>query len=100
MKRARTLSNQRYEANHTGEPDYSLDQNTVFNFDYFNYAKSNQLKAKASKKFKKLLAGMDDENKSKKVSSSKSIKFNKSTDEDADGNSSEYSKKKCTKWGI
>ena len=93
MMRSRTMLKQRYEANHTGEPDYSLDHNTVFNLAHCNYAKANNLIAKASKKFKKLLAGKDDENKSKKVSSSKSIKFNISTDEDADGNSSRKSKK-------
>ena len=77
IKKARIFLKQRYEANHTGEPDYSLDQNTVFNLAYFNYAKANKLKVKASKKIKKLLAGMDDNNNSRKVSNSKSIKSNK-----------------------
>jgi hypothetical protein len=86
MKRAKTLLKQGYEAHHTGEPDYSLDHNTVFKLAYFNYAKANKLKAKASKKFKKLLAGVDDENKSMKGMSFKSIKSNKSTNEDADEN--------------
>ena len=69
IKKARKFLKQRYEANHIGEPDYSLDQNTVFNLAYFNYAKANKLKVKASKNIKKLLAGMDEDNNSKKVSS-------------------------------
>ena len=89
---------QRYEENHTGEPDYSLDQNTVINHAYFNYAKANKLKVKASKKIKKLLAGMDDNN-SKKVNSNRSNKPNKSTDEDAEAHSSEKLKQKCAKCG-
>jgi hypothetical protein len=63
---------QRYEENHTGEPEYSLDQNTVFNLAYCNYAKANKLKVKATKKIKKLLVGMDEETNYRKVSSSKS----------------------------
>jgi hypothetical protein len=47
-----------------------LDQNTVFNLAYFNYAKANKLKVKASMKIKKLLARMDGNN-SRKVNSSK-----------------------------
>ena len=31
IKSARKFLKKRYEANHTGEPDYSLDQNTVLN---------------------------------------------------------------------
>ena len=88
--------------NHTEEPDYSLDQNTVINLAYFNYAKANKLKVKASKKIKKLLAGMDD-NGSRKVNSSIFNKSNKSSDEDVDDNSSEKPKKqcsKCGKWGY
>ena len=65
IKKARKFLKQRYEANHTGELDYSLDKNTVFNLAYFNYAKENKLKVKASKKIKKLLAGMDDNNNSR-----------------------------------
>ena len=87
-----------YEANHTGEPDYSLDQNTVLNLVYFNYARANKLKVKANKKIKKLLAGMGD-NGSKKVNSSKSNKSNKSADKDVDDNSSEKTKKICSKCG-
>jgi hypothetical protein len=56
IKNARKFLKKRFEANHTGEPDYSLDQNTVINLAYFNYAKANKLKVKASKKIKKLLA--------------------------------------------
>ena len=85
-----------YEANHTGEPDYSLDQNTVLNLAYFNYAKANKLKVKASKKIKKLLAGMDDNN-SRKVNSTRQNKSNKSSDEDGEDRSSEKPKQKCTK---
>ena len=80
IKKARKFLKQRYEANHTGEPDYSLDQNTVFNLAYFNYAKANKLKVKANKKIKKLLARMDENNNTRKVSNSKSIKSNKSSD--------------------
>ena len=83
IKSARNFLKQRYEANHTGEPDYSLDQNTVFNLAYFNYAKVNKLKVKASKKIKKLLAGMDDNN-FRKVNSNRQNNSIKSTDEDAD----------------
>ena len=75
IKSARKFLKQRYEANHTGEPDYSLDQNTVINLAYFNYAKANKLKVKASKKIKKLLAGMD-ENNSRKVNSTRQNKSN------------------------
>ena len=89
---------QKYEAIHTGEPDYSLDQNTVINLAYFNYANANKLKFKASKKIKKLLAGMDDNN-SRKVNSSKTNKSNKSAGEDAEANSSAKPKNKCTKCG-
>ena len=45
-----------------------MDQNTVINLAYFNYAKANKFKVKASKKIKKLLAGIDDNN-SRKVNS-------------------------------
>ena len=90
---------QRYEANHTGEPDYSLDQNTVFNLAYFNYAKANKLKVKASKKIKTLLAGINENNNTRKVSNSKSNKSNKSSDEDGEDRSSEKPKQKCTKCG-
>ena len=41
IKSARKFLKKRFEANHTGEPDYSLDQNTVINLAYFNYAKDN-----------------------------------------------------------
>jgi hypothetical protein len=88
IKSARKFLKKRFEANHTGEPDYSLDQNTVINLAYFNYAKANKLKVKASKKIKKLLAGIDDNN-SRKVNSQKFNKSNKSSDEDAGHNSSE-----------
>ena len=98
IKSARKFLKQRYEANHTGKPDYSLDQNTVLNLAYFNYAKANKLKVKASKKIKKLLAGMDD-NGSRKVNSLKINKSNKSADEDVDDSSSEKPKKKCSKCG-
>ena len=94
----RKFLKQWYEENHTGEPDYSLDQNTVINLVYFNYAKANKLKVKASKETKKLLAGMD-ENHSKKVSSTKFNKSNKSTDEDAENHLSEKARRKCTKCG-
>jgi hypothetical protein len=99
IKSARRFLKNRFEANHTGEPGYSLDQNTVINLAYFNYyAKANKLKVKASKKIKKLLAGMD-ENNSRKVNSSQLIKSNKSADEDVGYNSSEKPKQKCTKCG-
>jgi hypothetical protein len=97
IKRARKFLKRRYEANHTGEPDYFLDKDTVINLAYFNYAKANKLKVKASKKIKKLIAGMDDNN-SRKVNSSKIIK---SADEDVDDNLVECSKcGKCGKWGY
>ena len=79
-------------------PDYSLDQNTVNNLAYFNYAKAKKLKVKASKKIKKLLAGMDDNN-FKKVNSSKFNKSNKSADDDVEENLSAKTKKKCSKCG-
>ena len=75
-----------------------MDQNTVLNLAYFNYAKANKLKVKASNKIMKLLAGMDD-NGSRKVNSSKFNKSNKSANEDVDDNSSEKPKKKCSKCG-
>jgi hypothetical protein len=79
-----------------------LDQNTVINLAYFIYAKANKLKDKASKKIKKLLAGIDDNN-SRKVNSQKFNKSKKSSDEDAGHNSSETPKQtcmKCGKWGY
>ena len=72
-----------------------MDQNTVINLASFNYAKANKLKVKASKKIKKLLAAMDDNN-SRKVNSPKLNKSNKSSDEDAGHNSSEKPKQTCT----
>ena len=42
---------------------------------------------------------MDDNNNSRKVSTSKSNKANKSSDEDGEERSSEKPKKKCTKCG-
>ena len=60
LKKARKFLKARYEANHTGEPDYSQDENVVHNLAYFNYAKANKLKVKASKKIKKLLGNLDD----------------------------------------
>ena len=94
---------QRYETNPTGEPDYSLDPNTVFKLAYFNCASANKLKFKASKQIKKLLAGMDENNNSRMVGPSYSNKLNKSTDEDVEERSSEKPMKKCTecgKWGY
>jgi hypothetical protein len=44
IKSARKLLKRRYKTNHSGEPDYSLDQNTVINLAYFNYAKAHKLK--------------------------------------------------------
>ena len=73
-----------------------MDQNTVINLAYFNYAKANKLKVKASKKIKKLLSGTDDNN-SRKVNSPNFNKSNKSSDEDAGNNSSEKPKQRCTK---
>ena len=75
-----------------------MDNNTVINLAYFNYAKANKLKVKASKKIKKLLAGMDDNN-SRKVNSNRTNKSNKSTDEEADAPSSDKPKQKCAKCG-
>ena len=101
IKSARKFLKRRYEANHTGEPDYSLDQNTVINLAYFDYAIANKLKVKASKKIKKLLSGMDDNN-SRKVNSPKIIKSNKFADEEREVNSSDKPKQRCTicgKWG-
>ena len=63
------------------------------------FRSKHKLKVKASKMIKKLLAGMDDDNISKKVSSSKYNKSNKSTDKDAEECSSEKSKNKCSKYG-
>ena len=68
-----------------------MDNNTVIT--YFNYAKANKLKVKASKKIKKLLAGMDD-NISRKVNSNRQDKSNKSSEDDAEAQSSEKSKQK------
>ena len=82
LKKARKFLKARYEANHTGEPDYSQDENVVHNLAYFNYAKANKLKVKASKKIKKLLGNLDD---NIKVAS----KF--------DGPKTQYCK--CGKWG-
>jgi hypothetical protein len=100
IKNARKFLKRRYEAIHTGEPVYFLNQNTVINLAYFNYAKANNLKVKASKKIKKLLSRIDDNN-SRKVNSSQIIKSNKSADEEREDNSSETPKQKCTncrKW--
>ena len=38
----------------------SQNENVVHNLVYFNYAKANKLKVKASKKIKKLLGNLDD----------------------------------------
>ena len=48
LKKARKFLKQRYEANHASEPDYLKDDNMVLNLAYFNYAKANKLKDKAS----------------------------------------------------
>jgi hypothetical protein len=97
-KRKRKFLKQRYEANHIGEPDYSLDQNTVINLTYFNYAKANKLKVNASKKTKKLLAGMDFNN-FRKFKSLQLNKSNKSAAEDVGDNSSEKPNKNAQNAG-
>jgi hypothetical protein len=44
IKSTRKFLKRRYEKNHSGEPDYFLNQNTVINLAYFNYAKAHKLK--------------------------------------------------------
>ena len=73
LKKARKFLKARYKANHTGEPDYSQDENVGYNLAYFNYAKANKLKAKASKKVKKLLGNLDDNIKASKSDNSKKL---------------------------
>ena len=66
LKKARKFLKQRYEANHASEPDYLKNDNMVLNLAYFNYAKANKLKVKASKRIKKLLSAGNGDNNSKK----------------------------------
>ena len=50
-----------------------MDDNVVHNLAYFNYAKANKLKVKASKKIKKLLGNLDDNIKASKADNSKNL---------------------------
>ena len=100
VKKARKFLKARYEANHTREPDYSLDDNVVYNLAYFNYAKANKLKVKASKKIKKLLGNLDDNIKASKADNSK--KLGKKSDGEFDASKFDGPKTqcgKCGKWG-
>jgi hypothetical protein len=100
LKKARKFLKARYEANHTGEPDYSMDDNVVHNLAYFNYAKANKLKVRASKKIKKLLGNLDDNIKASKADNSK--RLGKKSDGEFDASKFDGPKTqcgKCGKWG-
>ena len=97
LKKARNFFKQRCEANHASEPDYSKDDNMVLNLAYFNYAKANKLKVKASKRIKKLLSTGNGDNNPKKLRNKSNHSDNKK-DEEGESPKFDGPKKRCGKW--
>ena len=70
----------------------------MLNLAYFNYAKANKLKVKASKRIKKLLSSGNGDSKNKK-SGYISKKSDEKSDEDFDSKKFDGPKKQCGKCG-
>jgi hypothetical protein len=98
LKKARKFLKQRYEASHASEPDYSKDDNMVLNMAYFNYAKANKLKVKATKRIKKLLSTGNGDNNPKKLRN-KTKQSNTKQDETFESTNFDGPKKRCGKCG-
>ena len=70
----------------------------VLNLAYFNYAKANKLKVKASKRIKKLLSAINGDKNSKRLQN-KSNQSDTKPDEDFDSTKFDGPKKQCGKCG-
>jgi hypothetical protein len=85
------------QENHTNEPDYSKDDNTVLNLAYFNYAKANKLKVKASNRIRKLLSASNGDINSKR-SGIKLKRSDTKSNEDFDSTKFDGPMKQCGKF--